>query len=784
MRTVLKIAINELRDLFYSPVAWVTLIVFMVMCGFFYTSSLFILTQSFHYDMLYNPYFYLLANVRVLSLTGQVFPDVFTNILQYLYLYVPLITMGIINKEFNSGTIRLMYSSPVSIRQIVLGKYLGIMFFNLFFVLIMGIFVVEGFADIVSLDYGPLLSAILGIYLLLCALSAIGLFMSALTSYQIVAAIASFTVLYGLRIIGTLWQEYDFWRDFAYFLSINNRIDWLIKGLIRSKDLLYYLVIITLFVVFTILKLSDGVKRRAWHVRVARYLGVIVAGLLIGFVGSRAGITAYLDTSARKVNTIRPETQAIVHAMKDSALEVTMYTNLFDLINSGSIGVVPARRNAFLDAWEQYTRFKPDIKFRYEYYYHMLPGDSGLYRRFPGKTEQQIAGLLAKGLRLDSALFKSPDEINKIIDLKSEGYRSVMQLNYRGRKTFLRVLPAELNEMEYVLNQTYFNAAFKRVLGTKMPKLSYITGELERSLVKKGEREYSGQYHLVNLGFDFDTTNLSTHDLPADISVVILADPKMDLSTVVLSKLRKYLDNGGNMLILGEPKKQYVLNPLLQSLGMQLMPGQLVQVDPNETADKITLYSTPYFFDLANHHFLRELKLLWKNNFYPEDMSVIGMAGSTPVAVISDRGFTAAPLFLTKPFTRASTKNNWLKAGKLVTDSAAPVFNASEGDLRFDSLSTAIKLTRQLNGNEQRIIVSGDADIISNSGLSELSEYFFSWLTYQQFPVYTPIPTPPPDNDIKASLPWATLQKKLYVWILPGIMLVTGTILLVRRKRK
>lgn len=789
MKPIIKIAKNELRNIFYSPVAWFTIIVFFVMCGYFYTGGMYPLVKGYNFENdLKNPFFEVARQywpIQVI-LTDWVFPSVFAGILQYLYLYVPLLTMGIISREFNNGTIRLLYSSPVKLRQVILGKYIALVIFNMVYVLIIGIFITEGAIDLRALEFGQLLSATLGVYLLLCALTAIGFFMSSLTTYQIVAAIASFAVLFVLKAIGGLWQEYAFARDITWFLSINNRTEWMLKGLIRSKDVVYYLVIIYMFVGFTLIKLRATRKTRPWYIKTARYLIIAVSGLLIGYVSARPHMSAYLDTTSRKTNTLLPETQKIIKELGDSTLEVTVYVNLLDNTNN-QLMILPSGRNRFLDAWEPYIRFKPGIQFRFEYYYNTLPNDSSYYKKFPGKNLKEIATLIARGIQVNPAMFKSPEEMNTIIDLKSEGYMSVMQLKYRGRKTFLRFPPSGTgSDFWEGSTEPYFNAAFKRILGTKMPVLAFITGELERSIDKKGEREYSAQTSLVNLGFDFDTTNLAVQDITPNITTVVLADPKMDLSAGVVNKLRNYLNNGGNMLIIGEPKKQYVLNPLLQQLGIQLMPGQLVQPTLNETPDKVTTYTTPFYFNIADESFLRFHKNAWeRHKEYYEVLTKTKMPGVVPIASAGDSGFTANPLFITKPWNKPSPGQVWLKTGKLVTDSAAPVFTPMEGDIKQDSFATGIQLTRQIKGKEQRIVVAGDADFMNNQyvGNGRNDMLIYSWLNYNQFPIFTHVRHS--DNNITLiSTKWAAMQKIVYIWIVPGILLVLATVLLVRRKRK
>ena len=779
MRVVGKIAKNELRHLFYSPIAWFLAIILMVMCAFYYTGTMYMWAKSSYLIYTNRPDFTYWATE---SATAWIFSDLqagfFTNILQHLYLFVPLLTMGIINREFNSGTIKLLYSSPVKLSKIVLGKYLALAIYNLLLVAIVGIFILSGFFDIKSLDFPPLLSAALGIYLFLCALTAIGFFMSSLTNYQIVSAIASFTLLFILSRIGQLWQEYDFVRDLTFYLSIAGRTEKFLLGLITTKDILYYLVIIFMFVGFTLIKLQSGREHKPWYIKAAWYMSVVVVGLFVGYISSRPILTGYLDTTARKINTIHPRTQEIIRQMNEGPLEVTLYTNL---LGDGARSGFPASRNLYIARfWENYQRFKTNIDFKYEYYYAIPENDSTLYKRFPGKTLQQITGLMAKLYHVDSALFKSPVEMRKIIDLKPEDYRLVMQLKYKGRSTFLRT---NFVEGEWPDEQNV-NAAFKRLLQAHIPKVYYVTGDLERNIHKLGEREFFAHSlmkkkmaSLTNVGFDVDTLNLSTQEIPTDISILVLADPKVEFSPVALNKLKRYVNEGGNMLVMGEPGKQQVLNPVLQEAGIQFRSGQLVQPNTNESPDMISSYITYAGFELGEEFNMLKFKNVWSHHEY-RDSLVIPSWGAITLAHMGDSGFSIKPLLLTRP------DKSWLKAARLVKDSAVPVFTANEGDLRERSFPIMVQMSRLLKKKEQRIIIAGDADFASNlRNIDDFVRSMFSWLTYSEFPVYTPVPFAV-DNRVVLSPGRATAQKIIYTWILPGLVLIGGTVLLIRRKRK
>src|SRR5688572_28963570 len=135
MQTIFRIAKTELRTLFYSPIAWFLLIVFLVQCGITYLGSVGGMAR-----------FQEMRGVMMMggpqSLTEQIFlgrGGLFQNVMQNLYLYIPLLTMSLISRETSSGTIKLLYSSPIRVREIVFGKYLAMMVYSLLLVAIVAI---------------------------------------------------------------------------------------------------------------------------------------------------------------------------------------------------------------------------------------------------------------------------------------------------------------------------------------------------------------------------------------------------------------------------------------------------------------------------------------------------------------------------------------------------------------------------------------------------------------------------------------------------------------------
>jgi ABC-2 type transport system permease protein len=772
MKIIFKIAKTELKNLFYSPIAWFLIIAFMVTCAIVYMGMVDSNAQGQEMGG------YALEYMR--DLTSRIFTGpggLFATVMKNLYLFMPLLTMGLISREINGGTIKLLYSSPVTIRDIVFGKYLAMMIYSLILTAVVVIFMIAGFFHVVALDSGMLLSSVLGLYLLLCAYAAIGLFMSSLTTYQVVAAISTFLMIGILSYIGEMWQGIDFIRDLAYFLSLSGRTGHMLNGLLTTKDVIYFVVIVYIFLGLTIFKMKAGRESKPFAVKAGRYAFIIVSALAVGYITSRPSMTGYIDTTRNQKMTLTKNAQAIVKQLGSDELEVTMYNNLLDNHNWQGF---PEQRNRYLAVWEPYTRFKPDISFKYVSYYDSVynnGANSGLMMQYPGKNLKQMAELQAKNFRVDLDLFLSPAQIHKLVDLAPEQNRFVMQLKYKGKTTFLRVF----DDQEMWPGETEVSAAFKRLMSARLPKIAFLKGNLERDINKDSERDYkvltnmsTFRYSLINQGFDTDTLSLETQDIPANVSAIVIADPKTALSGITLSKIEQYIAKGGNLLIAGEPGKEGILNPLLSKLGVQLMSGSIVQPEKelpqNLVQNNITAFAAGFTKNLGKSR---------------EDSTVLTMPGATGIV------YDANGPFKVRALAESNEKKSWLKKSRYVLDSVMLTFSGAEGDIR-QSFATAVALTRNINGREQRIVVAGDADFMSTGELKRygvkncnfiFNTALYSWLSYGEFPIDTSRPESK-DKRMKVSTDQLKIQKIIFIWILPSLIAAFAAILLIRRKRK
>lgn len=802
MKVILKVARTELNTLFYSPIAWFLLIVFWIQCGATFFNMMEFVTRQAEMSGDKQEFYTSITDTVFLGARG-----LFKHVMDNLYLYIPLLTMSLISREISSGTIKLLYSSPVSMHEIVLGKYIAMMVYSLLLVLVVGVYLVSGMMNIWHADTGMLLTALFGFYLLLCAYAAIGLFMSSLTGYQVVAAVSTFVMIGIFSYIGTVWQDIGFVRELTYYLSINGRTQKMLSGLITSKDVLYFVVIAYMFLGLTIYKLKAGMESKSVAVKLARYVAIVASALLIGYISSIPGLVGYWDTTRDQSRTLTPQVQKIVKELGDEPLEVTAYVNLLDrYYYLGS----PTSTNQNKARWEPYQRFKNNIVLNKVTYYDTLPS-MDMQRYYAGKTLQQVAEHYAKTLNVDLKDILSPEQIRKQIDLMGENNRYVMQLKWKGRTTFLRVF----DDIMTWPSETEVAAALQRLQQVTLPRVAFVNSELERNIDKSGDRDYkvltntpSFRHSLVNQGFDVMSLSLENDTIPAGIAALVLADPLMHLSDTALAKLRRYIENGGSMLIAGEPGRQTVLNPLLQDLGVQLADGMVI----NESRDDAPNFVKAYVQKEAGEFYKPLQKAI-------TDSVLLNMPGTACLHYKTDGPFSVMPLVKTHPhkswqrikpvnletMVRASVAKQPTARDNTVhyaaqTDAAvrAPhndssgtiTFNPEDGDA-LGPLTTAAALSRTVNGKEQRIIVTGDADFLSNKELSRrqpsanflFSTAVFRWITGGQFPIEASRPEQR-DKKVRTTLDELKVQRLMYLYGAPGVLLVVGCVVLVRRKRK
>lgn len=762
MKNVYWIARLELAAMFCSPIAWLLLIIFAVQCALTFIGLLDVMEAGQQVGQ---------NTVGITHALLAARSGLYTSVLRNLYLYIPLLTMGLISRETHSGSIKLLLSSPVSTREIVFGKYLAMLIYGALMLAVLLALVLTGTLTVENFDTPFALSGLAGIYLLIGVYAAIGLFMSSLTNYQVVAAISTLAVLAALNAVGEVWQDVAFVRDVTYFLSIAGRVEKLVAGLLSSRDILYFLIVIALFLGFSILKLrsgrhSDGLLRQA-----IGYAALSLVLLAVGYAGSRPSLVAYFDTTAGKRQTLTPASQQVIAQIGASPITLTSYVNLLDVQHS--FEAMPARQNADAERFEMYTRFAPQLQMKYVYYYDEAVGYPG-YQPMAPQVIRQKAAEMAAARRLDLDMFLPPERIRQVIDLRAEHNLLVRKFELDGRRSFLRhfqFMPRDPTERE-------ITAALKSLVA-KPVKVAVVTGHGERSISGFHESDYSsglaGRFFaqsLINLGFDPTAVSLR-EDLPDDVDIVVLADPKSPLAEDELARLHAYLRSGGDLLVAAEPGNAAVLQPVLAPLGVSVLPGMLVQSSQTHAPEKVIASVDSQVLqadDVLARWMSRAPQLL--------------MEGAAALAYDNTGSFRALSLITTWPDT-------WIRARPLPSGAVDVSFSEELGDQR-GSVPAVLALHRELEGGEQKIVVLGDADAFSNrhtfnngtpSGNQAFMTALFAWLCDGRFPVDVARP-PHADRKITASATAIAALRIAYVWVVPCLLFACGALVLIRRNRR
>jgi len=243
---ILVIAKREFRSLFSSPLAWVILAVVQVILAWSFFTSL---------DVFFNIQSELSTMKNAPGVTDLVISPLYEVASIVLLMITPLLTMRLISEEKCNHTIALLYSAPVSLTEIIIGKYLGLMFFIitiLFLITLMPLSLQMG----TELDMTKLFSGALGLFLVLASFSAAGLYMSSLTDNPIIAAISTFGLLLLLWMFNANSESTTDAGNILSYLSLHMHFTALLRGILNTKDIAYFLLFILGFIVLAIRQLE------------------------------------------------------------------------------------------------------------------------------------------------------------------------------------------------------------------------------------------------------------------------------------------------------------------------------------------------------------------------------------------------------------------------------------------------------------------------------------------------------------------------------------------------
>jgi len=227
---------RELKSYFNSPIAYIVITIFLLISGWFFFSGLFIVEQ--------------------VSLRGlfSIVPFVFM-------FFAPAISMRLISEEKRSGTIEVLATLPVKDWEIILGKFLSALILLSVAVLLTLTYALT-LSFMGNLDGGALVGGYLGLILVGATYLSVGVFTSSLTKNQVVAFVVSFVIVFALFVLDKVAIFFPgFLAGFLQYISVDYHFSNIARGVIDSRDVIYYFSVIFFFLILAVRSLEG----RKWR---------------------------------------------------------------------------------------------------------------------------------------------------------------------------------------------------------------------------------------------------------------------------------------------------------------------------------------------------------------------------------------------------------------------------------------------------------------------------------------------------------------------------------------
>ncbi|MGA2668138.1 MAG: ABC transporter permease subunit [Ignavibacteria bacterium] len=232
MQNIKTIYLKELKSYFNSPVAYIVIIVFLALVGWFFVTGLFA------------------NNVASMRSMFDMVPFIFL-------FFIPAVTMRSFSEEKKQGTIELLLTKPVKDIELVVGKYIAAFVLTLIALLPTLIYLIVVML-LGETDKGAIIGGYLGLILMSAVYIGVGIFASSLTENQVVAFIVSFIIVFALFMMGKILMQVSPGLVSAVeFISTDYHSTNISRGVIDTRNLIYYFSMIFLTIFLTKVSLES-----------------------------------------------------------------------------------------------------------------------------------------------------------------------------------------------------------------------------------------------------------------------------------------------------------------------------------------------------------------------------------------------------------------------------------------------------------------------------------------------------------------------------------------------
>jgi len=374
-----------------------------------------------------------------------------------------------------------------------------------------------------------------------------------------------------------------------------------------------------------------------------------------------------------------------------------------------------------------------------------------------GETRRQIRDMVGLYQRYKPDIqieFVNPDTAPERVRAAGVQFDGEMVLEYDNARE--NISPTQFGE------ENFTNALTR--LGHRGERwVVFLSGHGERSPDTQANFDLSTwATQLHKRGFKTRTLSLGEHpQIPQNTTVLVIAGPSTRLLAGEVNEIRDFVDHGGNLLWLHDPGPLYGLEPLAESLGIEFQPGVIVDpVSETITGNAAAIVVAKY----GNHPIVHNFA---DNTLFPQ---------ADGISLKAPPGWQGSVLIDTRP-------SSWSETGPL----NGPIeFNKGK-DIR-GPLNLAVALSRTLDKREQRVVVFGDGDFLSNSfiangGNLDLGMSLVNWLSQDDAYVSIPVKTAR-DRTLDLSRNAQAALAAVFFIVLPLGMISSGVLIWLRRRKR
>jgi ABC-type uncharacterized transport system involved in gliding motility auxiliary subunit len=373
------------------------------------------------------------------------------------------------------------------------------------------------------------------------------------------------------------------------------------------------------------------------------------------------------------------------------------------------------------------------------------------------ELREQIERIIARYQRYRPDLefeFIDPNKRPELVRELGIRVTGELRLSYQGRSENLTTISEES-----------ISNAIQRLLQQPDRWVSVISGHGERRFDGRANHDLGGfSEELKRKGYQIQPLDLATTlDIPRNTALLVIADPRVALRPDELTRIQRYLDAGGNLLWLRDPGADRGLQALAGALGLSFLPGTIVDANASSLGlDNPAIALVPRY---PPHPITRHFELV---TLFPHAAAL--EAKSVGV-------WQATPLLST-------LSRSWNETGPLQGEIKR---NEEKGE-QAGPLTIGLALTQNRDGREQRVLVIGDSDFLSNSFLGnggnlDLGLNMFRWLTGDDRLLAIPARTAP-DRTLELSETTTILISLLFLILLPLAFLASGLAVWWRRRKR